>query len=566
MGEDDTITDEDLSGPVVDRRTTIELLGAAGMTALAGCTSGGGGGSGNGSGGSNNGSGSSGENGSASTAIPPSNQRGGRLSAAWYTGSVDILDPPYITVGQYFQVAANIFNGLVTLKKDLTVRGDLAKDWQVSDDGRTFTFDLREGVTFHNGAEFTADDVKYTINRTITEDTPAAPKLSTLKPVDSGGVVVQDDYTVEISFKKPMAPALIYLTRGPGRAATIVSKQAIQEMGADQYRVTPVGTGPFKVTEHQIGSGITLDAYDDYFGTDAEGNSLPYLDGVDIQPIPEPATLVNALRGGDVDFSNLIPLQNVSKVNEANNVNKLSAPGVNWYGFAMNERREPFGSKKTRLGIAKSINNEQFVKTAYFGNALPDTGPINKATKWVWREDKPDAQNYDPEQGKQLLEESGAMGASFSILATKSNLRGAKEVRRQLNRAGFEVSIEQVTSSTYWSRYQKGDYDTTVSGSVGDPDPDQSLYQFYRKPDEGGSLNWIYYIDDRVHQLLAKQRRTTEREQRAQVLHTLEDRLIKEAPHAYLMHQDDLAAKASNVKGFTHIPYMRNFHTVWVDG
>lgn len=536
------------------------------MTALAGCTGGGsGGGSNSGSSGSGNASGGS-DNNSGATSIPGSGQRGGRLSAAWYTGSVDVLDPPYITVGQYFQVAGNVFNGLVTLKKDLTIRGDLAKDWQVKNNGKTFTFNLREGVKFHNGAEFTADDVKYTINRTISKETPAASKLATLKPVDDGGVVVEDDYTVTLEFKQSMAPALIYLTRGPGRAATIVSKEAIEKMGADKYRVTPVGTGPFKVTNHQVGSGITLDAFEDYFGTDSEGNSLPYLDGVDIQPIPEPSTLVNALRSGDVDFSNLVPLQNVSKVENAGSVSKLSAPGINWYGFAMNERREPFGSRKARLGIAKSIDNEAFVKEAYFGNALPDVGPINKATKWVWREDKPDVQNYDPEKGKQLLNESGAMGASFSILATKSNLRSAKAVRRQLNGAGLSVDIEQVTSSTYWARYEKGNYDTTVSGSVGDPDPDQSLYQFYRKPKEGGSLNWINFIDDRANQLLAKQRRALDRKQRKKVLHTLEDHLIKQVPHAYLMHQDDLAAKRSNVKGFVHIPYLRNFHTTWIDG
>ena len=588
MGSDDTITDADLSGPVVDRRTTIELLGAAGMAALAGCTGGGGGGGSDGSGGSGNGSGDgggssggsggsgngsggsgngsdAGGNGSEATATPSSSQRGGRLSAAWYTGSIDVLDPPYISVGQYFQVAGNVFNGLVTLKQDLTVRGDLAKDWEVSDDGKTYTFDLREGVTFHNGTDFTADDVKYTIDRTISQEAPAASKLTTLKPVDDGGVVVKDDYTVELGFEQAMAPALIYLSRGPGRAATIVNKEAIEEMGADQYKVTPVGTGPFEVTDHQVGSGITLDAFDDYFGTDAEGNSLPYLDGVDIQPIPEPATLVNALRSGDVDFSNLVPLQNVSKVENADGVDKLVAPGVNWYGFAMNERREPFGSRKARLGIAKSIDNEAFVETAYFGNALPDVGPINKATNWVWRDDKPDVQRHDPEKGKQLLEESGATGASFSILATKSNLRGAKAIRQQLNEAGFSVNIEQVTSSTYWERYEKGDYDTTISGSVGDPDPDQSLYNFYRKPEEGGVWNWVDFVDDRVHELLAEQRRTTDREQRKQVLWTLEDRLIEQVPHAYLMHQDELAAKRSNVKGFTHIPYLRNFHTTWVD-
>ncbi|WP_458209439.1 ABC transporter substrate-binding protein [Haladaptatus sp. NG-SE-30] len=552
------ISDADLSGPVVDRRTTIKLLGAAGITGLAGCTD-----SGDGDGG---GGGGTTDGGGGTTDVPSSNQRGGRLKAGWFTGSIDVLDPPFISVGQYFQVAANVFNGLVTLKKDLTIRGDLAKDWQVADGGKKFTFNLRQGVKFHNGTDFTADDVKYTINRTISEEAPAASKLESLKPVDNGGVVVKDDHTVELNFEEPMAPALVYLTRGPGRAATIVNKEAIEKKGAKKYKVTPVGTGPFQVKQHEVGSGVTLEAFDDYFEKDSEGNALPYLDGIDIKPIPEPATIVNALRSGDIDFANLVPLQNVKKIESSNSVSKLEAPGINWYGFAMNQRRKPFDSKKARMGIAKSIDNQAFVDAAYFGNALPDTGPINKATNWVWRDDKPKDQQHDPEQGKKLIEEAGAKGASFHILTTKSSLRGAKAMRQQLNEAGFDVSIEQVTSSTYWERYEKGNYDTTISGSVGDPDPDQSLWNFYRKPDDGGVWNWINYKDDKTHNLLAKQRKALDRNERKKILQQLEDHLIKEVPHAYLMHQNDIAAKRSNVKGFTHIPFMRNFHSTWVEG
>jgi peptide/nickel transport system substrate-binding protein len=216
-------TDEELSGPVVDRRTTMKLLGAAGMAGLAGCTGGGGGSGGGGANGSGSGGGSGGSTGSGSGGSGGKPQPGGRLSAGWFTGSVDTLDPPYISVGQYFQVAANVFNGLVTLEKDLTVRGDLAKDWTVEDEGESIRFTLREGVTFHNGTEFTAQDVQYTIDRTISQDTPAASKLDTLKPLDQGGVKVNGDYEVELNFEKAMAPALIYLTRGPGRAATIVN-------------------------------------------------------------------------------------------------------------------------------------------------------------------------------------------------------------------------------------------------------------------------------------------------------------------------------------------------------
>jgi peptide/nickel transport system substrate-binding protein len=332
-------------------------------------------------------------------------------------------------------------------------------------------------------------------------------------------------------------------------------------MGQEQYSVTPVGTGPFQVTSHNVGSGITLDAYGEYFGTDEDGTQLPYLDGIDIEPIPEPATLVSALRGGDIDFSNLVPLQNVSQVEKATEVKKLQAPGVNWYGFAMNQERDPFGSRKARLGIAKLINNEQFVETAYFGNAIAAQGPINKATEWVWRENKPDIQAYAPEQGKQLVEEAGAAGASFSILTTQDSLRPAKAMRQQLTSRGFDVTVEQVTSSTYWERYENLDYDTTISGSVGDPDPDQSLYNFYRSD---GPWNWVSYESQKADRLLAQQRRELDRDARTKTLRKLEDHLITDVPHAYLSHRDDIAARRSNVRGFTHIPYMRNFHTVWL--
>ncbi|WP_435194584.1 ABC transporter substrate-binding protein [Natronomonas sp. EA1] len=555
-------TDEALSGPTIDRRTAVKLLGTAGITGLAGCTGGSGGdGDADGSGGGD------GSGGSGSPSDEPAGEpsTGGRLRAGWFTGSIDVLDPPYISVGQYFQVAANVFNGLVTLQKDLTIRGDLAKDWTVENDGKTIRFELREGVTFHNGDAFTAEDVRYTIERTITEEAPAASKLGTLKPLDEDGVVVEDDYTVTLNFEQAMAPALIYLTRGPGRAATIVSKTAIEEMGAEAYKTKPVGTGPFKIVEHDVGSKLVLDANEDYFETDEDGTQLPYVDGIDIETIPEAATLVNALRSGDIDFANLIPLQNLDRIKQTESVTASIAPGVNWYGLAMNQRRDIFSSRKARLGIAKVIDNDKFVETAYFGNALPAKGPINKATNWVYREDKPDDQSYDPEAGKQLIEEAGIAGESFSILVTQGDTRAAKAMRQQLNAAGFEVELEQVTSSTYWDRYAKLDYDTTISGSVGDPDPDQSLWNFYRLPDEDGVWNWTDYEDQQVHELLDEQRRALDREERKEILQQLEDRLIQQVPHAYLVHQNDIAAYTDAVSNFTHIPFMRDLSRVVVN-
>lgn len=546
-----------IEGPVVDRRTTLSLLSAAGLGGLAGCTSGESDG--------NDGDESQGEGDSDGSSGSQDISTGGRLQAGWFTGSIDTLDPPYISVGQYFQLASNVFSGLTKLGPDLQIEGDLAEDWSVADDGATFTFSLRDDVTFHNGAEFSADDVKYTIRRTIEEDAPAASKLSSLQPIDGGGVEIGGDYEVTIRWEEPNVTSLVYLTRGPGRAATIVSQDAIEEMGADQYNVTPVGTGPFKITSHEVGNSVTLDAYDDYFETDENGTQLPYLDGIDVQPIPEPSSIVNALRSGDIQFANLLPLQNLDQLEDDAAANTDVAPGINWYGLAMNEERDPFSDRQARRGIAKVIDNERFVETAYFGNALPDTGVINRGTGWVWREDKPDDQNYAPEEGQQLLEESGAAGASFSILANEGGTREAEAMRQQLNEAGLDVDIEQVTSSTYWTRYEEGDYDTTIAGSIIDPDPEQSLWNFYRLPDEGGVWNWVRYENEEVHNLLAEQRAETNREDRRNLLWEIEDTLIADAPHAFLVHQDDISGVREEVGGFNHLSGLRNFHSVYLN-
>ena len=562
MPTNDKVSDEDLSGPVIDRRTTMKLLTAAGMGGLAGCsttsevedtpTEGGSGGT---------------ETSDTSTkTVAQSNiKTGGRLQAGWFTGSIDVLDPPKIPVAIYFQVAANVFSGLVTLKRDLTIRGDLATDWEVTNDGATMTFQLREGVKFHNGDDFTADDVAYSITRTITEELAAAPKLSLLLDPEGDGVVVEDDYTVTLNFEQAFAPALIYLTRGPGRAATVVSKSAIEEMGAEQYQLTPVGTGPFKVSEHEIGAHITLDRFEDYFETDDNGNQLPYLDGVDIQPIPEAATIVSAIESGDIDFAQEIPLQSVSRVEDAGNVDKLAAPGVNWSGLSLNMTNEIFKSRKVRRAIAKGLDSEAYIQTAFFGNAVADTGPINRATGWAWRDEKPSDQDYAPEEAKQMLEEEGVADASFSILAQQGSLRASQTVRNQLNELGLNVEIEQVTSSTYWDRVFAADYETTIVGSAGDPEPDQSLYNFFRKYEEDGVWNFTRYVNEDVHSLLDEQRRQLDRETRKQTLWEIEDKVIADAPWAFLVHTDDVAAKRSNVKGFVHIPFMRNFHRVWMD-
>lgn len=541
--EIEEISDDELSGPVVNRRTAVRLLGAVGLTGMAGYTE-------------QKPTGKAG--GDVANQEP---QQGGRLKAGFFTGSVDKLDPRWTDITHEVQIIGNIFNGLVEATPELEIVGDIAKDWTV-ENKTSYTFNLREGVKFHNGVECTAADFEFTIRSIIEQDTPLKTKLEPLKPIDEGGVNVVDDYTLEMNLKYPYAAFLAALCRVDGRASTVVSKDAIEEMGSEQYNVAPVGTGPFKVADHEPGSHITLDAFEDYFESDSDGNQLPYLDGIDISPIPEASQMVNALRSGDIQFANLIPQQNLSTARDAQNITIKSGPGAGWSGLGFNLEREPFSSRKVRRAIAKAINSEQTVQSAFFGNAHVASGPIAPSHSWVFREEKPDDQAYDPEAAKRLLNEAGADGASFSILTRPTTLRIAKSFRQQLQAVGLNVDIEQVTASTYWERERARDYDVTPIGNGEDLDPDPAMYLFFVPQDKGGSLNDTGYSNEQVTELMNQQRQTIDREERKGLLHEAEDIIISDAPYVFTHHPKQYVGLQEEVQNYQPHIINRDLFTV----
>lgn len=543
---------DNLEGPRVNRRTATKLFGTAALTGLAGCL-----------GGSN-------DNEEPDPGdVDEEELYGGRLTAGWFLGEVGDLYPAYISVGQYFQISANIFSGLVKVNEDLEIIGDLATDWEIEENGLRYVFELRDNVTFHNGEEFTAEDVEFTITHNIQEEAPQATRLADLQPIDENGVEVIDDYTVALNFENPNAATLAHLTRGPGRAASIINETALEEMGREQYSLEPVGTGAFKVVEHEVGSHIRLDAFEDYYETDEEENQLPYLDGVDIEMIPEPGTIVNALQAGDIDFANQAPLENVEEVEGNSEIETSGVLGNGWIGLAMNHDREPFNDVDVRRGLAKAIDKETLAQNAYFGYADPATGVFGPLPEWVAREDneKDQTQAYDAEEAQELLAGTPLTeGGDIQIMQTSEDLRAARTVANQLEDVGVNVDIDQVTDSTYWERYESGDYDLTVSGSVQKPDPEESVWNFYRLPNEGGVWNWNNYESEEAHELLGQQRSAIDQDERAALLHELEDVLIQDVADVYLVHEEDVIGYHETVNGFVHIPsFLRNFHGVWVD-
>ena len=300
-----------LCGPKLERRTVLRLMAAAGTLSVSHLLLG--------------------------SNPATAGKLGGHLKAAW-AGSSEIvtLDPARMNQVLQFQITSNVLIGLTHIDADLVAQPDLAKDWTVSDDGTEWDFNLREGVTFHNGDPFTADDVVFTYNRSRNPKQSFHSRVL-LNVVD---VVKVSDHKVRIKLKAPQASFLVKtLERSSGRAMTIVSRGALSSMGDSQYGLTPVGTGPFKITAHQLGQGVKLERNADYYDPDR-----PMLDRVTITPVSDPEPLAAALEAGDVDLiGGNAPAPELIDRFEANSdlvVNTVSAPG--FQGLWMNRHIDPF--------------------------------------------------------------------------------------------------------------------------------------------------------------------------------------------------------------------------------
>ena len=339
----------ELSGPALGRRTVLRLLAASGLLTAAHLVT---------------------------RPSPVQAASGGHLKAAWTgAGEISTLDPARINQVLQFQIASQVLGGLTHINGDLVAEGDLARDWTVSDDGLEWTFNLHEGVTFHNGDAFTADDVLFTVERSRD------PQKSIHSRVLSNVADVQKlgDHTVKFVLHAPQASFLVKtLERASGRAVTIVSRGALAEMGPAQYGLTPVGTGPFRCTFHELGQGVVLERNENYHRA-----GRPHLDKVTITPVSDPEPLAAAIEAGDVDLiggANPPPELLDRFIADPDMVVDITAD-VGFQAVWINPHREPFRTESfdkpieelmqekgfmVRMALAKGLDRERYIKQAWF--------------------------------------------------------------------------------------------------------------------------------------------------------------------------------------------------------
>jgi peptide/nickel transport system substrate-binding protein len=379
----------------------------------------------------------------------PAPQRGGTVVAATIDKPVN-MDPAFAELYSSMQVYQNIFSKLVYTDANFEIIPGLAKAWtQV--DPVTWEFDLVDNAVFHNGEPFTSADVAFTFERLFDPEV-GAPNAVFFGAVDQ--VETDGDYKVRITLKHPWGSFLADLAA----ALEVVNEKAISSMDP---RLEPVGTGPYRFVEWVKDDHITLDRWDQYFAPER-----PYLDRVIFKAIADDTVRLTGLQTGELQWVMQIPLQMVPEMMESGGDIKstLGAPYLPDMIY-LNSSKPPFDDKRVRQAIAWSVNRDEIVKVAFFGQAIAATEAINPDNPLysgvnIWA----DGPDYD--RAKALLAEAGMENLTFSFDGqpqVPTQVKSAQVLQQQLERAGITMNIQNYESGEWITRLLSKEYEATIS-------------------------------------------------------------------------------------------------------
>jgi peptide/nickel transport system substrate-binding protein len=483
------------------------------------------------------------------TADPSGIARGGILEAA-ISADPEGFDPHITSAHSSFEVLENVYDTLVTVDDDLNMVPSLAESWEISDDNLTWTFHLRDGVKFHNGRDLTAEDVVYSYERIMDEETGSgvAWRFGSVESVEA-----VDDLTVAIELTEP-SPNLLGRI-GAYKGMSIIPREIVEDGTIDTH---PVGTGPFKFVEYMPGDHVTLEANPDYW---EEGK--PYLDGVTMRIIPDETVRLTNLQTGEVDWVDSLPPQRVTELATSGDVVVDKESGGDYWYIGVNLTREPFDKPEVRQAIAYAIDRAEVAAAAKWDTATPNDGPIPPDSLWYY-----DYQPYDQDldKARELLAQAGyPNGFETEFMPTtfyEETVRTAQVLQAQLSQIGIDAEIRTLEWGTWLEEEGAGNFDMYICGWIGNIDPDDF---FYAQHHTDQVFNFTGYSNPEVDELLERGRVETDREARKEIYNEVQKRIIGDAPYIYLYNPDVVQAWQPYVRGYATLgTNAKRFENTWL--
>jgi peptide/nickel transport system substrate-binding protein len=450
------------------------------------------------------------------------------------------LDAHTQTAFASFRLLELIYEPLLNLDADLNLVPALAESWEFSEDGLQLTFHLRQGVKFHDGSDFTSEDVKASFERILDEATGAATRANLLS---IASIDTPDDFTVVLNLSQADAPLAAALS---SMNTAIMSSDIIAN---GDPTTQAIGTGPFMLESWTPEEKTILNANPDWWG---EG---PFIDGIEMRVIPDEASILAALRAGEIDFALLNDPLIATLLIDDPTVTLNRAPSIAYHVFQLNAAREPLDKLEVRQAISCAIDRQEVLDTAALGEGEvtgPLTIPIYKLPL-----DEYFCYTRDVDKAKELMAQAGMEdGFTLNVIAASAEpptaLAEAQTIQSQLAEIGIQVEIEPLELSVYVDRWLAADFDAAVALNGGRPDPYTMYVRYWTKT---GNLNTVAgYIDDTLDDLMAQGRSETDPQKRFDIFSQFQKHLVEMAPWVWLYTDYEYTAQQSYVTGFIPMP------------
>jgi ABC-type transport system substrate-binding protein len=531
----------------LDRRDLLKLTGiAGGAAALAGASLPGG---------------VSAAGGSGSRALSARHQDATTLLFGMATDA-DHLDPRQINTQEAYHICANIYDCLVLYDLGAaTIRPGLAESWTISDDALTYTFSLRQGVTFHDGAAFNADAV-ITWYNSIKEGAPGSQYDATKMPYMEGfltalvdSVEKVDDATVVFTLPKPYSPLLANLAIP---IFGIISPTAIEQYGLD-VSVNPSGTGAFSLASPDDwvrDSQMTVNANPNYWG------GAPAVEKVIFKVAPESSTRLQQVETGEIDIAMFLSPEDVNRAAENADLQVIEVAGLNTNNVEFNVTKEPFTNKEVRQALNYAVNKEELSEGLYSG-AMTPAGGVLPPSDWAYNPDLKDYP-YDTAKATELLtaagyNESNPLKFTFMVYTLARGYNPAADrlgtaIQEYWKQVGVEAEIQTEEWTQYRTDRRANMFQVSLSGWQGDNgDPDNFLYSLLGTANIGGS-NTSWYSNPEVDKLLEDAQAVTDQAERTELYHQAEQIIVDDAPWVFLGYQKHQLVARSNIGNLTLQP------------
>ncbi|MEQ6388751.1 ABC transporter substrate-binding protein [Bacillaceae bacterium S4-13-58] len=461
------------------------------------------------------------------------------------------LDPSKVTDGESIYVTNQIYDTLVRYKEENTeVVPALATEWNTSDDGTEWTFKLREGVKFHDGTDFNAEAVVFNFERWTTSSEFiyygymfGASEDNMKGIIDS--VEAVGDYEVKFTLSEPNAPFLFTLAMPP---FAIASPTAV----GDNYGDEPVGTGPFKFVSWSKDDKIVVEKNPEYFGDAAK------VDEVIFRVIPDNGARFMELQAGSIDLMVGLNPQDLSTLEEDENLQVIRRPSMNVAYMAMNNDKEKLSDKRVRQAINLAIDKGKLL-TLYEGIGKAAKNPMPPSL-WGYNDEIEDY-GYDVEEAKRLLAEAGYGDGMTLTLYSMSNPRPympqpkllAQAIQQMLKDVNITVEIVENDWDTQLTATQNGDHELGFMGWIGDNgDPDNFLYVLLDKDNakKGSAGNIAFYKNDEVHELLKKAQTEMDQDVRTEYYMEAQKIIHEDAPWVPIAHTTPPLGASKKIKDY----------------